>query len=248
MGENRYAGQIKTIRDRGGDVIVSFGGEAGTELAIAETNVAALEAKYQSVIHRYKLTWLDFDIEGDGLSDAAANRRRNAALAELQEKDHGLVVSFTLPVDPEGISEESQSLLGDAVSKGLKIHSVNVMTMDFGRRFSKGRKMSEVAMASAVKAYDQCRKIVPGIQMGLTPMIGRNDQRGEIFTTEDALALRKWAEGQPWVCSLSFWSVNRDNGGVALDTGDDVSSGIPQKRWEFTLIFKSFTRAQTTGD
>jgi hypothetical protein len=62
MEGNLYADQINAIRSRGGDVIVSFGGEAGTEIAIAETNLVTLEANYQSVIDRYKLTWLDFDI------------------------------------------------------------------------------------------------------------------------------------------------------------------------------------------
>src|SRR5580704_9610537 len=97
MEQNLYADQINQIRGRGGDVIVSFGGEAGTEIAIAETNTAALEAKYQSVIDRYKLTWLDFDIEGDSLSKTAANERRNTVLAALQSKNPGLIISYTLP-------------------------------------------------------------------------------------------------------------------------------------------------------
>ena len=43
MGQNLYADQITTIRGRGGDVIVSFGGADGTELAIAETNAAGMK-------------------------------------------------------------------------------------------------------------------------------------------------------------------------------------------------------------
>src|SRR5580704_14517667 len=131
MEQNLYADQINLIRARGGDVIVSFGGEAGSEIAIAETNAAALEAKYQSIIDRYKLTWLDFDIEGRSLFKTAANERRNTVLASLQTKNPGLIISYTLPVDPNGISDASQRLLADAKSKGLKVHSANVMTMDF---------------------------------------------------------------------------------------------------------------------
>src|SRR5580698_2941402 len=109
MEQDLYADQINQIRSRGGDVIVSFGGEAGTEIAISETNTAALEAKYQAIIDRYKLTWLDFDIEGDSLSKTDANLRRNAVLASLQAKNPSLIISYTLPVDPDGISSESQS-------------------------------------------------------------------------------------------------------------------------------------------
>jgi chitinase len=184
--QNLYAGQINAIRSRGGDVIASFGGESGTELAIAETNAPALEAKYQSVIDRYKLTWLDFDIEGKSLSETDANQRRNAVLARLQAKNPGLIVSYTLPVDPGGISAESQRLLTDATARGVKVYSVNVMTMDFGAHFSQGKKMSDVAIASALQAHKQCQKIDPAIRIGLTPMIGQNDERGEIFTLDDA--------------------------------------------------------------
>lgn len=243
MEENRYADQINTIRARGGDVIVSFGGEAGTEMAIAETNVTTLESKYQSVIDRYKLTWLDFDIEGDALNNVTANQRRNSALASLQAKNQGLIISYTLPVDPNGISAESQNLLADAIAKGVKVHSANVMTMDFGAHYSKGKKMSDVSIASALKAHEQCMGISPDIQIGLTPMIGQNDERDEVFTQDDARALTKWAEEQSWVCSLSFWAVNRDTGVLGMDKTGNDTSGIPQKPWEYTDIFKSFTKS-----
>jgi chitinase len=221
--------------------MVSFGGAGGTELAIVETNAEALEAKYQSVIDRYKLTWLDFDIEGDSLSDTEANQRRNAVLAKLQAKNTGLIISYTLPVDPNGISDKSQRVLADAKVKGVKVHSANLMTMDFGEQFSKGKRMSDVSIASALKAYEQCQKIDPAIQIGLTPMIGQNDERGEIFTLNDAKILQKWAETQPWICTLSFWASNRDAGKTGNKRNDNDTSGIQQKPWDFTLIFKPFT-------
>lgn len=240
MDKDLYADQIAAIRGRGGDVIVSFGGEAGTELAIAETDPVALEAKYQSVIDRYKFTWLDFDIEGKALENAAANQRRNAVLVKLQEKNPGLIVSYTLPVDPNGISEESRALLADAKAKGVKVHSANVMTMDFGSHFSKGKKMSDVSIASALKAHEQCEAIDPSIQIGLTPMIGQNDEKGEVFTLEDAKAFKDWATAQPWVCSMSFWSSNRDTGKPDKKGNDNTRSGIQQQPWDFTKVFQAF--------
>src|SRR5208283_4503230 len=119
MAENFYADQIAAIRARGGDVILSFGGEGGQEIALVETNVTALQEKYQAVIDRYHFTWLDFDIEGKALEKTAANERRNTALARLQAKNPGLLISYTLPVDPNGISADAQKLLADAKAKGL---------------------------------------------------------------------------------------------------------------------------------
>jgi chitinase len=175
------------------------------------------------------------------LSNATANARRNAVLARLEAKNPGLRVSYTLPVDPNGIPESGRRLLANAREGGAQVYSVNVMTMDFGPAFSKGKKMSDVSVASAMKAYEQCRQIDPGVRLGLTPMIGQNDQAGEIFTTEDARALLSWAQEQPWVCSLSFWSSNRDAGGRARRGNGNTTSGIGQKPWAFTTVFQAFT-------
>jgi chitinase len=241
MKQNLYADQINTIRQRGGDVIASFGGADGTEIAIAQTNATALEAEYQSVIDRYKLTWLDFDIEGDALSKSDANERRNTVLAQLQAKNPGLIVSYTLPVDPDGMSDSSQKLLADAKTKGVKVYSANVMTMDFGTNFSQGKKMSDVSIASALKAYEQCQAIDSTIKIGLTPMIGQNDEHSEVFNQDDARALMAWAQTQPWVCSLSFWASNRDTGKQDGQGDGNTASGVEQKAWDFTLIFEPFT-------
>jgi hypothetical protein len=239
MDENFYTNQIAAIRARGGGVIISFGGAGGKEIAVTETNAVALQAKYESIIGRYKFTWLDFDIEGDALKNSGANQRRNTALANLQAKNHGLIISYTLPVDPNGISNDAQRLLADAKVKGLKVHSVNVMVMDFDPHFSEGKKMSDISITSALNAHEQCKKIDPAIQIGLTPEIGQNDEKSEIFSLTDAKELEDWATTQPWVCSLSFWCSNRDNnklGGKA----DTNRSGVPQKPWAFTKIFQPF--------
>ena len=56
------------MRAHGGDVVVSFGGAAGLELAAAYSRAgrtaADLEKAYQKVIDCYALTYVDFDIEG----------------------------------------------------------------------------------------------------------------------------------------------------------------------------------------
>lgn len=234
-----YADQISALRRRGGDVIVSFGGEAGVELAVVENDPAALQAKYEAVIGRYQLTWLDFDIEGGALADARANQRRNAVLARLQAAHPGLRISYTLPVDPDGLSPDARRLLADARARGLRVDSVNLMTMDFGARFSAGKRLSGVAIASARRAREQCRRIDPAIRLGLTAMIGQNDVPTEVFTEADARALVLWAAAQPWICSLSFWSANRDQG-LPAGKMDDTHSGLAQASWAFTRIFQGF--------
>ncbi len=64
-----YSSQITSIRSSGGDVICSFGGASGGELALDATTAAGLQAQYQAVINKYDFTWLDFDIEGSTLNN-----------------------------------------------------------------------------------------------------------------------------------------------------------------------------------
>jgi hypothetical protein len=244
MKENLYGDQIDAIRKRGGDVLVSFGGEAGKDMALVETDLEKLQAEYQSVIDQYKFTWLDFDIEGKQLEDDAANQRRNTVLAALQKKNPGLMISFTLPVDPNGISKHSRDMLKDAVAKGVKVKSANVMTMYFGPTFTKDHSMIDLCKASVEKAHEQCQEIDPAIQIGITPMIGKGGDKGsELFSIDDAKALANWASQQPWVCSLAFWCSNRDSGKPGKRGGDggNTASGIPQQPFEFTSAMKPFT-------
>jgi len=256
MGQNFYADQIAAIRARGGDVIMSFGGEAGKDIAIVETNPATLETKYQSVMDRYHFTWLDFDIEGENLEDHAANQRRNTALARLQAKNPGLIISYTLPVNPHGISEDAQELLADAKAKVLKIHSADLMVMYFGKAFiHQGKSEGQLGIDSANGAHAQIQKIDPAIRIGLCPCLGRNGSQDEVFTLEDARTLKAFADRTPWICSLHFWSINRDaarppnkkissstanQGGVVSINTNGVAVPDVRSPWAFARIFQTF--------
>jgi exo-1,4-beta-D-glucosaminidase len=235
-----YADQIAAIRARGGDVLISFGGEGGTELALNTTNVGELEGKYQSVIDNYQLTWMDFDIEGKALKNTAANQRRDEALVNLQRKNPGVKISFTLPVNPTGMEDESLVMLKDAKARGLKIESVDIMTMDYGPAVSRGKKMGDLAVAASNASHRQTMAIDPAIKIGICPMIGQNDEKGEVFTIDDARQVMDFASSTDWVRSAAFWSVNRDRPKGAR-RGGNRSSGIDQKLWEFTGIFEALS-------
>jgi hypothetical protein len=252
MEQDLYHDQIDAIRQRGGDVIVSFGGEDGRELAMVMEDPVALQAAYQSIIDRYHFTWLDFDIEGDNLEKAKnfpATHRRNTALAALQSKNPGLIISYTLPVNPDGLTAASQALLTDAKAQGVKVHSANIMVMFFGRKFiHHGKVEGELGIDSANSAYAQLQKIDPAILVGLCPCLGNNGSSAEVFTLADAKTLKAFADKTPWVCSLHFWSINDDaarprrhrNTSATTNTNSPPATDAP-KPWAFANIFKSFT-------
>ncbi|HEY3932305.1 MAG TPA: hypothetical protein VGM58_08035 [Verrucomicrobiae bacterium] len=256
--QNLYRDQIDAIRKRGGDVIMSFGGEAGKELANEIDDPAQLEAAYQKLINQYKFTWLDFDVEGNNLDKGKIDsERRNTVLADLQKKNPILIISYTLPVDPDGLSDESQALLADAVKKGVKVHSANIMVMFFGKKFvGKGKSEGQLGIDSANKAHEQLQQIDPAIQVGLCPCLGRNGSAAEVFGIEDAKTLKAFADKTPWVCSLHFWSINDDSAkprkkrvvtsttnevGVVTYSTNRVAVPGENQPWAFTKIFQPFT-------
>jgi len=258
MDQNFYAEQINAIRKRGGDVIMSFGGEAGKEMANVIDDASALEAAYQKVIDQYHFTWLDFDVEGNNLDKGKADsERRNTVLASLQKKNPGLIISYTLPVDPNGLSQASRDLLADAVKQGVKVHSANIMVMYFGKEFiNKGKSEGELGVESANAAYAQLQKIDPSIQVGLCPCLGQNGSKDEVFGIEDAKVIKAFADKTPWVCSLHYWSINDDAArprkkrsvtsatndvGVVTMTTNMVTVPSARQPFEFAKIFGSFT-------
>jgi chitinase len=229
---------INTLRASGGDVIASFGGASGTELAQACTSVSALQAQYKAVIDQLNLTRVDLDIEGAPLADTAANDRRNQALANLQQQyaaaGRTLAVDYTLPVLPTGLLSDSLSLLNNAKSRNLNVNLVNIMTMDYGPAMD----MGQAAINAANALHSQLGSIwntKTSAQLwameGNTPMIGVNDTAAEVFTTGNAVTLENFAAANG-IQQLSFWSLGRDNAGA---------SGTPQSTYQFTNTFKAIT-------
>ncbi|HEX4721666.1 MAG TPA: hypothetical protein VH333_04075, partial [Pseudonocardiaceae bacterium] len=123
-----FTSQINSLKSAGGNVIISFGGADGGEPAEKCTSVSSLESEYANVVNTYGITRLDFDIEGSDLNNTTANSRRDQALAALQKANPAVQIDYTLPVDPTGLESNATSLLKDAVSKGVKVSTVNIMT------------------------------------------------------------------------------------------------------------------------
>ncbi|MBV9258546.1 MAG: chitinase [Ktedonobacteraceae bacterium] len=239
------ASDLSYIRSQGGDVLISFGGAAGTELALDCNSPKALQAQYQKVINTYKVTHLDFDIEGGTEGDATSYTRRNTALAALQKANPGLTIDFTLPSNPTGPTSEDMGLLKNAKAKGVNFSVVNLMTMDYN---GPDNHMGKDAIAAAKNLFAQLKKMYPTkttgelwSMVGLTNLIGQNDTPQEIFTLNDAKLVLNFAQ-QNHIGLLSFWEVSRDNGSCPGNTSDqDTCSGLSQSTNAFTNIFKAFT-------
>ncbi|MFG3038263.1 cellulose binding domain-containing protein [Streptomyces sp. NPDC048330] len=245
LASDRVASQIGALRAKGGDVRVSFGGAAGHELALNCASSSALAAAYGKAIDQYKLTKVDFDIEGAALPDTAANTRRSQAIAQLQKSHPGLNVSFTLPVMPEGLTQPGVDLLADARRNGVRVDAVNIMAMDYGPAYSADMGTYAVQAATATQAQV---KGVLGLSdaaawkaVAVTPMIGVNDVASEVFRVDDATQLVDFAKskGIGW---LSMWSSTRDKqcAAGAVNYADATCSSILQQPLAFTKAFAAY--------
>jgi len=238
--ESTLAPVIDSLRQQGGDVLISFGGEAGKELALGCDTPTALQAQYQAVVDKYKATVLDLDIEGEAIKDSASVDRRNSALAALQTANPTLQVSYTLPVATTGLTPAGIALLNNAMTHGVRIAVVNIMTMDYGGQadpFAMGTHAITAANGTAAQMLDNGVRA----RIGIIPMIGINDTKPESFTLSDAQLVEDWAQANPVITRMSMWAVSRD--APCPDTQARPSnscSGVPQQPYEFSKIFRDF--------
>jgi chitinase len=249
-----YGASIAEIRARGGEVIPSFGGyaadHAGEEIADSCTDVAKIAADYEHVITTYNVTRLDFDVEDNSQSNAAGIDRRNEAIALVERwaARHHRVVQFvyTIGTNMTGLDvPDGEYVLSSAVAHHARIDIVNIMTFDYydGQPHEMGK--DTVTAASAV--IDQLRTIYPHKSteqlwhmLGITEMIGIDDYGPpEIFTPADAAYVENWAT-RSGIAELSFWALERDNGGCVGTAGSDSCSGVAQSTWEFSREFEPF--------
>ncbi|GLV85640.1 sugar hydrolase [Streptomyces lavendulae subsp. lavendulae] len=244
LASDKVAAQIGALRAKGGDVRVSFGGAAGRELALNCASTDDLAAAYGKVIDQYRLTKVDFDIEGAALPDTAANTRRAQAIARLQKSHPGLDVAFTLPVMPEGLTQPGVALLADAKKNGVRIDAVNIMAMDYGPAY--GGDMGQYAIQAATATQAQLKGVL-GLSdqaawkaVAVTPMIGVNDVATEVFSVPDATQLVEFAASKG-IGRLAMWSAARDKqcAAGAVDHADATCSSVVQQPLAFTKAFSA---------
>jgi hypothetical protein len=245
--------QLAAIRKRGGDAILSFGGAGNSELAQVCPDARSLEKAYEADIDYYKITHVDFDIEGAAVDDTASVDRRSQALASLEthyaKVGKPISISYTLAVEPVGMPDDVVKVVKSALAAGVKIDIVNEMTMDFGDYYApspKG-KMGTYAIQSIKSAAKQLKQIGfplganPYASLGVTPMIGVNDNRDEIFEPADAQTLYDWAK-RTGIGRISFWAAQRDKEckGGTKPFAVDICSSIIQTPGQFSKVFAPY--------
>jgi hypothetical protein len=257
-----YGSDLSTIRAGGGDIIPSFGGYAAdttnTDIADSCTNVNSIAAAYENVITTYDVTRLDLDVEADAETNSAGIDRRNKAIAQVESwaAANGRTVqfSYTLPTTINGLDGSGLAVLQNAVSNNARVDVVNIMTFDYYDESSHPtHEMATDTETAASGLVGELRSLYPSKtsaqlwnMVGVTEMPGIDDYgTAETFTTADATTVENWAVSKG-INTLSFWALQRDNGGCPGTGGSDSCSGIQQSTWQFSHTFEPFTGGSST--
>jgi hypothetical protein len=255
IAQASFGSDIAAIQASGGNVIPSFGGftadTTGTELADSCSSVSSIAQVYEDLITTYNVPRIDLDIEGTSVSDTAGINRRNEAVAETEAwaAAHGRSIqfSYTLPTFPTGLPAAELAVLQNAVADGAKISTVNLLTFDYFIGTQQNMLTDTESAASAL--VGQLQSLYPNEpswqlwhMVGVTEMPGIDDfGPDETFTKAQAVALLVWAD-RTGIGTLSFWALQRDNGGCPGTKGAGTCSGITQPTWFFSHVFELFTR------
>jgi hypothetical protein len=270
--DSTFTEYIRQLRERGGDVIISFGGfSADTTVADGGgpdfelgygggcTTVEQLQAAYQAVIDKYSVdrehpVALDFDIEGDAINSPVLNGvntvdLRNRAIARLAKANPGLQISFTVPCAESGLIQPEIDLVTNLVDLKVPVAILNPMPFDFGSPVATGQ-YGNVVTAAATDVLNQMKSLGLKAGLGITVLIGTNDESDETFFLQDARVVEAFAEKERSVQRLSFWEASRDNGSCGDDPDDlddNNCSSIKQGNWSFSHVFEPFEPFQTRG-
>jgi hypothetical protein len=255
IAASSFGADIAEIQHAGGNVIPSFGGytadTTNTDIADSCTSVPAIAKVYESLITTYHVPRIDLDVEADSLTNTAGINRRNEAIAMTEAwaaaHHQRIQFSYTLPTFPTGLTSTGLAVLQNAVADGAKISTVDLLTFDY--YLGTQQDMVADTETAADGLYSQLQSLYPTStprqlwhMIGVTEMPGIDDfGPDETFSTTDAITILRWAQ-QQGIGFLSFWALQRDNGGCPGTKGAGTCSGVSQPDWYFSHVFEHFTR------
>jgi hypothetical protein len=254
IAQSSYGGDIADIQAHGGNVIPSFGGytadTTGTDIADSCASVPAIAKVYESLITTYNVPRIDLDVEAGSLANTAGIDRRNKAIAMTEAwaaaRHRRIEFSYTLPTFPAGLTPSGYAVLQNAVADNAGIAAVNLLTFDY--YLGTQQDMVADTESAADGLFTQLQSLYPAAAarqlwhtIGVTEMPGIDDfGADETFSTADAVTIEHWAQRQG-IGLISFWALQRDNGGCPGTKGAGTCSGVSQPAWYFSHVFEHFT-------
>ncbi len=234
---------ISTIRGKGGDVSVSFGGYGGNKLGQGCGTPEATAAAYQKAITKYSLKAIDFDLEEPEYENTAAIHNEIGAAKILQANNPGLYVSITTAGTTAGTGWFGTQMLNEAKSQGFTPNNFSIMPFDGGFAGASSQTAALVSFNTILQNTFGWDSATAYAHEGISMMNGRTDA-AEYFTQADFQTVLDFATAHG-LARYTFWSVNRDRQCAgAVDPGlSGACSSVAQNPWDFTKYTVKFAGA-----
>ena len=152
-----------------------------------------------------------------------------------------------MPSTTTGLDSAEEAVIQNAITDGATVSVVNMMTFDY--YIGTKQEMGKNTKVAAADGHSQLQSMYPGKtssqlwhMIGITEMPGIDDfGPDETFSKAAAVRILAWAKTKG-ISTLSFWALQRDNGGCPGTKGAGTCSGIKQPTWYFSHTFEPFTR------
>lgn len=243
-GDTQIGPIINAIRSAGGDVVVSFGGYNGTKLGQNCGSAQATAAAEQTVIDKYGLKALDFDLEEPEYENATAINNELGAAQILQANNSGLYESITIPGTTSGTGYFGQLLLNNAKTLNYTPNNYAIMPFDGGFSGASSQTSALQSFHTILMNTFGWSSATAYAHEGISSMNGRTDS-AEYFYQADFQTVLSFAESNG-LARYTFWSANRDRQCNPPDNNGTLSgtcSSVAQNDWDFTKIIVQFAGA-----
>lgn len=207
----------RDIQKRGGVIIPSVGGSASHPIE-QEPDVTVDEAvaEYLAALDNYGTEFLDFDIEGQGLTTLEQQRKHVQVLLKLRERRPALRISHTFSIDIDGYNHHTLSLVDQMAIAGYKPDMVQGMLMEM--RVINGDYFQSLKAGAEWMVKHHCEKFgwseaESWSRLGLCPMFGANNGAAtnpKMVTTVNHMRQLVTLATDKGVATVSGWSANRD--------------------------------------
>ncbi|WP_327584732.1 fibronectin type III domain-containing protein [Nonomuraea sp. NBC_00507] len=230
---------INTIKSKGGNVQISFGGWSGNKLGPNCSTPQAFANAVQQVINAVGPAVVDFDIENtDEFENYTVQDRILNGLKIVKQNNPNVKVVVTFGTTRTGPNAHGIRLINQSRALGVPIDNYTIMPFDFGSsNIYQDTVNASEGLKNALKSAFGWSDAQAYARMGISGMNGLSDQQ-ELTTPATWTQIRDWAKARG-LTRFAYWSVNRDRpcpgGGVVSNC-----SGIAQSDWEFTRITAGF--------
>ena len=246
--DTEVASIIREVRDNGGGVSISVGGGGGIALGQECVTPKATAAVYRTVLDKYHVSAIDFDIERGELENPTAVANEIGAAQILEQETPGLIVTITIPGTTTGIDAYGELLLEQARQKHIAVAAYTIMPFDDDFHGAAAQQVALTDFNAQLKRIFGWSADDAWQHEGVSQMNGEADP-AEYFSESDFASNLSFAE-KHHMARYTYWSINRDRECSPPGNSGQVStdcSSVAQSTYAFTRYDTKFAEWDAPG-